>query len=207
MKRKISTIFAIICLLVVVICYGAEFSAKEESSAYGDILRLHVVANSDSVYDQKTKLIVRDGVVGELEMLLYDCKNIHEALSVSLENREQIEKTANRILQENGSSMKAKVVIGKKYYPRKTYEGCVFPAGEYLSVRVLIGEGKGRNWWCVLFPRLDGVGETEHRRLVLSKGLGEDKAKKALEEEEKGSVEIFGNRVRLKMADLLLKGR
>ena len=166
-----------------------------------------MVANSDSHADQEIKLIVRDKTLEIVEPMLYDCKSVQQALSVFTENRHLVEQTANSVLKENGCNMDAKVVVGKKYYPEKTYEGIVFPEGEYLSVRVLIGEGKGKNWWCVLFPRLKTAGVTEQRKLVLSDGIDKKEADAALKNEEKGSVEIFDCRVRLKIADLFLKGR
>ena len=208
LNKNFSTIFAAICLLLLVLYTGVCLPSDAKSStALGDILRLHVIANSDSCADQEIKLAVRDSVVETIEPLLYECKSIGEALRIALENKNVIEKTAADTLLANNSKMKARVVIGKEHYPERTYGGYVFPDGEYLSVRVILGEGRGKNWWCVLFPRLRGIGESRTESVVASETLDRDKAAELEKSCEKGSFEVFGCRIRFKLADLIMKGR
>lgn len=123
-----------------------------ESEIYSSVVRLHVLANSDSDEDQELKLKVRDAILDECSSLFADCKDQMQAKEKITQNLALIESVAQKSVRENGFSYGVGVMLGNEEYPTKNYESCCFPAGEYLSLRVMIGEAEGQNWWCVLFP-------------------------------------------------------
>lgn len=115
--------------------------------------RLHVIANSDSVADQTVKLKVRDAVIAELSEMQY--VHSREEAAIAAEARmNDIIAVANAVLKENGMEYTAKGEVGVFAFPEKEYSGKVYPAGDYLALRIVLGEGEGQNWWCVLFPPL-----------------------------------------------------
>ena len=159
-KRLLIATFVILGLTVIL---GA-LPIHGEQEVYENVVRLHVIANSDSEEDQALKLSVRDAVLEETRDIFALCKTKAEAERVLSENIEIIEKTANDAVTKAGYNYKVTVEIGEEQYPTKNYEGCAFPAGEYTSLRIKLGEADGQNWWCVLFPPLcfiDLAGETE----------------------------------------------
>ena len=119
-----------------------------------DVLRLHVLANSDSEEDQQLKLKVRDS-------LLTTGKNIFDG-SVTKENaeekieneKEKLIETAEKVIRENGFDYPVEITVTDEFFTTRTYENITLPAGKYKAVRVLIGESAGKNWWCVMFPPL-----------------------------------------------------
>ncbi len=126
----------------------------EEAEIYDTVIRLHVLANSDSETDQAVKLLVRDAILAECSALFSETKTTEEALSQIESAAKQMEQIADRVLEENGFSYRATAVFGTETYPTREYDGVTFPAGEYRSLRILLGEGGGQNWWCCLFPPL-----------------------------------------------------
>lgn len=126
----------------------------KEAEIYDSVIRLHVLANSDNEKDQTVKLAVRDAIVRECNTLFANTQTTEEALSQIQSAAAEMERIANRVLAENGFSYTARAVFGSETYPTREYDGVTFPAGEYLSLRILLGEGEGQNWWCCLFPPL-----------------------------------------------------
>ena len=149
--KKILILSVCICLLFVAL---SVMPVHGEAEIYDEVLRLHVVANSDSDSDQALKLDVRDGIIEVTRELTADCHGLEQTSAVVSENLSVIAEEAQRIIQANGYSYDVEVRIGREEYPRKTYASLCFPAGEYLSLQVLIGDAAGQNWWCVLFPPL-----------------------------------------------------
>ncbi|MBQ8186981.1 MAG: stage II sporulation protein R [Clostridia bacterium] len=123
-----------------------------ETEIYDDVLRLHVIAESDSDADQAMKLKVRDAVLDCLAAEMDDCVTVEDALAAAQDMLDAVETAAERCLDENGSDCTVSVSLGREQYPRRDYGASVMPAGTYHSLRVTIGEGEGKNWWCVLFP-------------------------------------------------------
>lgn len=117
-----------------------------------DCLRLHIPANSDSEEDQAVKLKVRDEILNEAGELFEDCSTAQEAEEIILRNKDILQKTADRVLRENGFDYKATVSVEKEYFETRSYDNVTLPAGEYTACRITLGEGKGHNWWCVMFP-------------------------------------------------------
>ena len=147
-------------------------SALENQQALSQkMIRLHVLANSDSEADQAVKLRVKDAVFARVEALLdsaADQSAAEETLDASLE---ELTALAEETLREAGSSETVRVSLENASFPTRDYGGFALPAGEYRALRVLIGEGKGHNWWCVVFPPLCAAGSTDWKDAALAAGL------------------------------------
>ncbi len=145
------------CALGAFVCLFL-FEALSFQSGCGEIrenvIRMHVVANSDSEADQRLKLIVRDEILREGEALLQNTQEKEEALAALSENLSRFERTAKETLRENGCFLPVSVSLETAYFPTKEYETVTLPAGTYDALRVVIGAGEGKNFWCVLFPSL-----------------------------------------------------
>ena len=129
---------------------------KSEAAIYDNVLRLHVIANSDSETDQALKLKVRDRILSEVSLLVSNAKSFDEANAI-ISNEESLRAltlAAKETVESEGYDYNVSVSVGKEKYPRKSYEALCFPSGSYTSLRVQIGEAVGQNWWCVLFPQL-----------------------------------------------------
>lgn len=125
-----------------------------------DIIRFHVIANSDSEEDQALKLKVKDKLVESLSPMLKNAASITEARSVITHHLSSIQSTAEEVIREYGYYYPIKVSLEKCYFPLKIYGNCTFPPGIYEALRVRIGAAEGKNWWCVMFPPLCFVDET-----------------------------------------------
>ena len=119
---------------------------------YTDIIRLHVIANSDSDTDQALKLSVRDELLTQVEELLAPCKDTESAHALLSSELENLEKSARDVICSLGFEYDVSTSLDCEFYPTKEYKELKLPGGEYNSLKVVIGEGKGQNWWCVLFP-------------------------------------------------------
>lgn len=176
----------VLLTLALIVILGALIVPAAERSAggiYDKTLRFHVLAASDGEEDQALKLKVRDGLLSYLAPLIKDCGNAEACEKIAAGVKDELKEEAERILREQGSAMPVRVEIGEEYYPTRTYEGYSYPAGEYRSLRVLIGEAQGENWWCVVFPPLclqpsgaeaETTGYTESETATVKKeGAGE----------------------------------
>ena len=121
-----------------------------------EVLRFHVLANSDREEDQQIKLKVRDDVLEWLERrLTAEEENDLQLMESRIQELlPEIEKKTESILKKNGFDYGAQARMEKTYFPERTYGTCTFPAGEYTALRILLGDAHGQNWWCILFPRL-----------------------------------------------------
>ncbi|MBE6581421.1 MAG: stage II sporulation protein R [Ruminococcaceae bacterium] len=150
MKRMLGFFCAVMLLLGAFVLLPVH----GESEIYDSVIRLHVLANSNREEDQHLKLLVRDEVLATTKTLLKDTKTRDEAAAVLRENLGAIRTVAQHTLQKQGCDDTVSVSLGQEEYPTREYEQLAFPAGKYLSLRVMIGEAEGANWWCVLFPPL-----------------------------------------------------
>ena len=147
-KRIISLVLLGISVLTVTAC--AALQAQSQRMAE-EIIRLHVVANSDSDADQAVKLRVRDAVLREAQNVLSDASDAKQAIAAQLP---ALEAAANAELRRQGSGDTACVSFRRELFPTRDYDTFSLPSGVYQSLRVTIGEGAGHNWWCVIFPSL-----------------------------------------------------
>ncbi len=143
-------------IIILLAMLGFYFLSMKGSALIipNEAIRLRVLANSNSKEDQELKLKVRDELQLYMYELLKDTKGIDQAREKIKQNLDQIEDCVNRTLQKYDSAIKFQIDFGLNYFPDKEYKGVVYPAGEYESVLVTLGEGNGNNWWCVLFPPL-----------------------------------------------------
>lgn len=141
-------------LVLVLTVASAALPVNGEMEIYDNVVRLHVLANSDSEADQSLKLLVRDAVLEDMREYMSLSVDAEESRQIVEANIERIEETARKCIQENGYDCEVEVLCGYEEYPRREYDSVTLPAGVYYSVRVKIGKGEGKNWWCVLFPPL-----------------------------------------------------
>lgn len=125
-----------------------------------DILRLHVIANSDSKKDQEVKLKVKDHIVSYIRTALPKTSSKQETIQVISSHNKELKEEAEKILKRNGFNYEAQIVIGPAMFPVKSYGDITLPAGNYDALRIILGKGEGKNWWCILFPSLCYVDET-----------------------------------------------
>ena len=142
-----------ICLLVAAVVWMWGL-LRDRQYLNRELIRLHVVANSDSEHDQNIKLQVRDAVLDSLSEGMAGLTDVQAAQDYLRENLPKIEAVANRALEKCGVDSQAVVSLCKETFDIRNYDTFALPAGVYESLRVVIGEGKGRNWWCVAFPSL-----------------------------------------------------
>ena len=119
-----------------------------------ELIRLHVVANSDRVEDQELKLLVRDAIITSLRQALADVRDTEQAKEYLQENLPKLQELANKTLDAAGSAQQAVVTLCREGFPTRQYNTFSLPAGIYEALRVTIGDGAGKNWWCVVFPSL-----------------------------------------------------
>lgn len=147
-KRIISLVLLGISVLTVTACAALQAQSQRMAEK---IIRLHVVANSDSDVDQAVKLRVRDAVLREAQNVLSDASDAKQAITAQLP---ALEAAANAELRRQGSGDTACVSFRRELFPTRDYDTFSLPSGVYQSLRVTIGEGAGHNWWCVIFPSL-----------------------------------------------------
>jgi stage II sporulation protein R len=138
----------------------AAFVQTETAFAKENLIRLHVIANSDSPQDQDLKLLVRDAVLAETRELFAAVTSKEEARRLLAEHQEKVIEAAEEVIQAHGFSYNVSLEMGAYAFPSRAYRGITLPAGTYDAVRVRIGDAQGENWWCVLFPPLC-LGELE----------------------------------------------
>lgn len=143
------TIAAVFALL----CFTASLLSDRAVLSHG-LIRLHVVAASDSAPDQSVKLKVKDAVNAHLSALLSDCRTKEEAHLRLQENLEQLQILSDGVLRDSGFSETARVTLCREAFPIRDYETFRLPSGVYDSLRITIGPGQGHNWWCVVYPQL-----------------------------------------------------
>ena len=154
------------------------------------VVRLHVLANSDSEEDQALKLLVRDAVLERATALLEQTESRAEAEALLRESLPELETIAEETVRANGYSYAVTAELEDTSFPTKEYDGFSLPAGEYLALRILIGEGAGQNWWCVVFPPLCTAASADVPETALAAGLTEDQVG-LMTEEDSGYVLKF----------------
>lgn len=167
MRKCIS--FAVSILVAAVLLSLLPIHGEEQ--IYDRVLRLHVLAASDSERDQAVKLLVRDRVLETVSPLLTDVHDRDTAAAIVTANIPALQESAQETLEAMGCTEQVVVTLTEENYPTRAYEGCTLPAGRYLSLRVIIGEGAGKNWWCVLFPSVCGRFATATEDGYLQAGL------------------------------------
>ena len=150
--RKLMKIMIWLDIMLLLVLAGILIAEKEVLS--NNIIRLHVVAASDDENDQTVKLQVRDAIIDYLNHILVDHDDAEQVKEQINAHLKEIEDVANRVLEAHGFSDVATVSLKKEGFPIRHYDTFSLPSGVYDSLRVSIGPGEGRNWWCVVFPSL-----------------------------------------------------
>ena len=164
---KFFCILTVIWLLAEVLSLAADKRQLQE-----DLIRLHVIGNSNTVADQSQKLQVRDAVIEYLQPLTLQLASKEEVMSFLNEHLNEIASVANEALAKAGSFKNAVVLLSKESYDTRIYDTFTLPAGVYDSLRIEIGEAEGKNWWCVVFPSFCIPATTEgFQDLAVSSGF------------------------------------
>lgn len=159
-KKPIQTIMIFIISIIIGLTYTYITStsnsdlSKIQSGIADKIVRFHVIANSDSKEDQELKLKVKEAVVNYTEVILKNSKSIEETKSILEKETENILRICNQVIHENGYNYAVTAKLSESYFPTKSYGQYTFPPGVYEAYQIKIGEAKGQNWWCVLYPPL-----------------------------------------------------
>lgn len=170
-EKAVATCVAGISILMISILGIFNCISMEEKDGNDEAyaaLRLHIIANSDSEEDQAVKLMVRDAVLQSVQASFAEnaANDSKQAERCLLSLGSEIQKAAETTLAENGFSYGVQLISGDFDFPERDYGEKTYPAGEYSALRIILGEGEGQNWWCVMFPPLciinDDAGEIEY---------------------------------------------
>lgn len=174
---------ALLLALAVTILWGAASLGQQEELGR-KVIRLHVIANSDSPEDQALKLRVRDRVLARAQEILEqsaDMKQAEQALTAALP---ELTREARETLAAEGCAQPVQARLEPAEFPTKDYDGFSLPAGKYLALRVIIGQGAGQNWWCVVFPPLCTAAACDWQDAGRDAGLAEDDLSLMAEEDQ-----------------------
>lgn len=159
-KLRQNIVLLLLSILIWILCGIYLTLIKEENTLAmqqdlaEQVVRFHVLAASNSSGDQALKLLVKNAVLEYMSEPLTRCDNVAEALEVLEKHTDDIIRVAKAVIEENGYSYPVTAGIEEVYFPVKSYGDVTFPAGIYTAYRIIIGEGEGNNWWCVLYPPL-----------------------------------------------------
>ncbi|WP_288528984.1 stage II sporulation protein R [uncultured Eubacterium sp.] len=142
------------------------------------VLRLHILANSDSKADQNLKMMVKDNILKDTAYIFKGCNTLDESIEAANKNINIFQKSAEKTLKNCNSNYSVKVYVDKEFFDIREYKDFTLPSGYYNTIKVVIGEGKGHNWWCVMYPTVcisactndfDKVLTKEEKQLITSK--------------------------------------
>lgn len=212
-KLKIKIMLFILMLVTTLgLMANCIYTEASKIDAFSDdykdkLIRFHVLANSDSEEDQALKLKVRDDVIDYLQPKLKTSKSIKESEKIILEEKSNLINICENTIRENGYNYDVDIDLGYSKFPTKQYSSVVLPAGEYKSLKILIGNGQGKNWWCVMFPPLCFVDEQNN---VINKET-DQKLREVLTEEEyeliveKDNTKVNNLEIKFKIVEIIQK--
>lgn len=152
-EKHSNLIMAFVLAISLILCSLTEGFAAADSVKNG-CLRLHILAASDSEADQTVKLLVRDALLEAGAGIFSGSSTCEEAAEMIINNKEMLESVADEVLKANGMDYTADIYITEEYFDTRQYDGIKLPAGIYKACKVVLGEGAGNNWWCIMFPPL-----------------------------------------------------
>ncbi|SUY46654.1 stage II sporulation protein R [Clostridium putrefaciens] len=212
MKKYLVLIIILISTVVGYSFYGQGLNKFDDSNSAlikDKMIRFHVIANSDSIDDQDIKLKVRDKVLEYIYPKLEGSSEIDKSREILKENDEEIKNIALKVLEENNYNYKVESTLSNEIFPVKSYGNITLPQGEYEAYRIILGDGKGQNWWCVMFPPLCFVDITKGE---VSNKDTEDIMKNTLSEKEYDMVKrkdkskiIFKSKIGEVVKDIKIK--
>ncbi|MEW9094482.1 MAG: stage II sporulation protein R [Clostridiaceae bacterium] len=157
---------------------------RTDEDIYSKVIRFHVIANSDLPEDQNLKLKVRDEVLDYIYPKLKESKDINQSREILKDNSENVKKISQKVVYDNGYKYDVDVKLLVDNFPIKSYGNITLPQGEYEAYKIIIGDGKGQNWWCVMFPPLcfvditKGEVDVEDTDEIMKEILGESETNK-----------------------------
>ena len=181
---------ALLIALCITLCTGLWARAQQQKLS-GELVRLHVIAASDSDADQALKLRIRDRALMHLTPLLDRAQSVDDARAVIESELPHLEKLANDEIAAAGFDYSAAAALSPERYPTREYMGFALPAGSYLSLRITLGGGEGQNWWCVAFPTLCVPATSEGFEDVAAGAGFPDRLNEALKDLESCSIRFF----------------
>ncbi len=181
----IAIIVSFFLLFISVVCFENNCQGIREN-----VLRFHIIADSDTESAQSLKLKIRDAVLSQSEELFSSDDTLQSATAKASDSLQKIEKIANEVIEKENADYTAKAFIGKSYFPTREYEGNItFPAGYYNALKIVLGSGKGKNWWCVMFPSIC-LGAATDKKAMLGEVLDE-KQMEIIESDPKYEVRFW----------------
>jgi stage II sporulation protein R len=206
-KIFISAIFVALAILV---AYSAE-AYGDLSEIKGKVIRLHVLANSDSLQDQELKNKVRNKIISIFNEEFEGISHKPDSSNLIVEKLSQIRDEAEKIIKEEGYDYDVDVYYGNYKFPRKAYEEIVLPEGYYDALKIEIGRAEGSNWWCVMFPPMCFVDFGKDQDSPALSLASEDKLKEVLSQEEiemiKAKRGIENIKLKSKIFEFIEKGK
>ena len=166
-------------LLIFTLLFGSLSYTNDTSNDISTkVLRMHVLANSNSIEDQKLKIAVKNNILKSTQELFTDCDNLEESIEIAQSNTELIKASAQEVIKKYNKNYDVKVYVDNEFFDVREYKDFTLPSGNYNTVKVVIGEGKGKNWWCVMYPAVcisacsddfDKALTKEEKKLITSK--------------------------------------
>ena len=173
MNKTLKIFVPLFLVFVFMFSYIAPFIETSENIS-DQVFRLHILANSDSAEDQQLKLKVRDEILKKGETVFASSNSLEETIELCKNNIALFQQIAEQCLKDNGSDYDVKVYVDKEYFNTREYDEITLPSGIYNALKIEIGQGKGHNWWCVMFPAICLSSVTDDE---LNKYLSEDEQK------------------------------
>lgn len=202
-------VLIIVVVSTVALVHGNNQKSKDlQSGIAEELIRFHVIANSDSKEDQELKILIKDSLIEELDPYLTDINSVSEARDILYNNLTLMESLANEKIKENGFTYTVRASLEYDYFPLKVYGDIALPPGTYEAVRIELGDASGRNWWCVMFPPLCFVDSTysvvsDSSKEQLSDVLTEEEYDKILIEDNE-EIQVEGKvKVKFKVFTIL----
>ncbi|MGL4875293.1 MAG: stage II sporulation protein R [Clostridium sp.] len=201
MKKILVFMFGMISLVAFAGCEAINVGDEGITYSYENVkdklIRFHVLANSDSKEDQELKMKVKNEVIKYMEPLLKESKSLDMTRDLLGENKNKIMKIAKGVIEKEGYDYSVKIEFKRENFPEKIYGNVILPQGEYEAFRILIGDYKGENWWCVMFPPLcftdvtKGEISYEETEEKMKGALGEGMPYEEEEEEVEYGIKLF----------------
>lgn len=153
-KYMKKTLISVLSAVSVIFFVSIVYAHGVHSNLSGELIRLHIIANSDTDIDQALKIKIRDEIIEKAGAEFKDAKDKNELKNALIKKAPEIKKIADNVLLQNNSDYASSVSFERLYIPRKVYDGIILPEGSYEAMVVRLGEAKGKNWWCVVYPPL-----------------------------------------------------
>ena len=154
-ERKDKILLSVTAIAIsIYMAFSCTYFTASAGTVKEDVVRLHILANSNSEIDQEVKLKVRDALLETNASILSDSVTKENAKEHFESSKDILLKTAKKTLKENGFNYNVKITLQEEYFNTRSYGNLTFPAGQYTALKVVLGDGEGKNWWCVMFPPL-----------------------------------------------------